>query len=121
MTATGRHLRLACGGHHDAHILRHARDQVSSDRRGFLTAAAAFAAGATVATGTADAKTAQPVTILNGNGIPPRSKGIVGDFYVDDRAHAIYGPKRSSGWGRPTSLIGPQGAPGSNGSTGAAG
>lgn len=78
-----------------------------------MTAATAFAAGS-MAVGQAQA--AQPiVTILNGFGPPHKSRGIVGDFYIDDRSHAIYGPKRSSGWGTATSLIGPRGATGSNG------
>ena len=82
------------------------------NRRELLTAAAAFAAG-TVAVGTADA--AQLVTLLNGRGAPSRHLGVVGDFYIDDEAHAIYGPKRASGWGTPTSLIGPAGVAGSAG------
>jgi hypothetical protein len=81
-------------------------------RRQFLTAAAAFAAG-TVSVGTADAASrARVVTILNGKGHPPSVWGIVGDFYIDDSTHAIWGPKRRSGWGEPTSLIGKAGTPG---------
>jgi hypothetical protein len=82
-------------------------------RREFLTAAAAFAAG-TVSVGTADAaQRRRIVTILNGKGRPPSVWGIVGDFYIDDHTHAIWGPKRKSGWGKPTSLIGRAGASGS--------
>jgi hypothetical protein len=93
-------------------------------RRELLTAAAAFAAG-TVVVGTADAAQVE-VTLLNGRGAPTKRLGIVGDFYIDDKTHAIYGPKRASGWGRPTSLIGPRGAAGSSesaasGETGPAG
>jgi len=85
-------------------------------RREFLTAAAAFAAG-TVSVGTADAAEPKVTTLLNGNGAPPKGRGSVGDFYIDDRDHAIYGPKRETGWGRGTSLIGPA-AKGSTGSSG---
>lgn len=47
--------------------------------------------------------------------------GIVGDFYINDRAHTIYGPKSRHGWGSPTTLIGPAGAPGAKGPQGQAG
>ncbi len=94
-------------------------------RRQFLTAAAAFAAG-TATVGTADAAQTKLVTLLNGRGAPRRRLGIVGDFYIDYQRHTIYGPKRQSGWGRPTSLIGPagadpSGAPGQAGAAGPAG
>jgi hypothetical protein len=88
-------------------------------RRQFLTAAAAFAAG-TATVGTADAAQTKLVTLLNGRGVPRKRLGIVGDFYIDYQRHTIYGPKRQSGWGRPTSLIGPAGKDPS-GATGAAG
>ncbi len=83
-----------------------------ADRREFLAAAAAFAAGAAVSEGAASASASHLVTILNGDGPPPRRLGIVGDFYIDDRAHTIYGPKRKAGWHKPTQLIGPRGRPG---------
>lgn len=86
-------------------------------RRDFLTAAAAFAAGSLVFAEDAEAG-GQPVTLLNGNGVPGIRLGVVGDFYIDDRAHSIYGPKRTHGWGKPTSLIGPKGAAGSDGAAG---
>ncbi len=92
---------------------------MENGRRGFLTAAAAFAAGAVLVDGTADAATV-PVTLLNGDG-PPRARlGVVGDFYINDIAHTIYGPKRAHGWGEPTSLIGPRGAAGPAGAPGTA-
>ena len=94
---------------------------VDRKRREFLTAAASFAAGAAIFEGTAEAATSQPVTILNGGGAPKSHLGIIGDFYIDDRAHAIYGPKRSHGWGKPTSLIGPFGHTGARGVEGASG
>lgn len=70
--------------------------------------------------GGADAA-ARSATILNGHGAPSKRLGAVGDFYINDEAHSIYGPKRASGWGRPTSLIGPAGAPGSSGAAGTPG
>jgi hypothetical protein len=80
-----------------------------ASRRDFLNAAAAFVAG-TASTGVASAAPDRPVTLLHGRGRPRRSLGIIGDFYIDDRAHAIYGPKSRHGWGPRTSLIGPRGA-----------
>jgi hypothetical protein len=90
------------------------------DRRQFLTAAAAFAAGAAISDGTASA--ASPVvTTLNGYGPPSKDRGIIGDFYIDDRGHMIYGPKRTTGWGKPTALVGPRGHTGPSGALGAQG
>jgi hypothetical protein len=56
-------------------------------------------------------------TIRNGSGPPDPSLGVAGDFYIDTTNHNIYGPKSNTvtGWGSPTSLIGPigpQGVPG---------
>ena len=51
-------------------------------------------------------------TILNGNGAPAASLGVVGDYYIDNQADAIYGPKTESSWGSPTSLVGPPGTSG---------
>jgi hypothetical protein len=85
-----------------------ARHTGVGDRRQFLTAAAAFAAGAAISEGTADASL-RAVTILSGYGPPAKHLGLVGDFYIDNRAHTIYGPKRRAGWGRATRLIGPHG------------
>ena len=89
-------------------------------RRTFITAAAAFAAG-TVVAGTADAAQTDVVTLLHGRGVPHHRLGITGDFYIDDSAHAIYGPKHGAGWGRPTSLMGPRGVHGVRGPHGARG
>lgn len=57
-------------------------------------------------------------TILNGSGAPAAGVGTVGDFYIDTAANAIYGPKSNSGWGSPTSLVGPKGDQGSPGVSG---
>ena len=91
-----------------------------ASRRDFLTAAAAFAAG-TASVSAAAAAPQKLVTILNGRGRPHRPLGIVGDFYIDDRAHAIYGPKSRHGWGRAVSLIGLHGPAGPEGPAGRAG
>ena len=66
-------------------------------------------------------------TVLNGAGVPASGLGVDGDYYIDNTAHAIYGPKTSGVWGSATSLIGaagstgPVGATGSTGLTGATG
>ncbi len=57
-------------------------------------------------------------TIRNGSGAPSSGVGIDGDYYIDNTAHAIYGPKTSGAWGSGTSLIGPAGATGATGATG---
>ena len=88
-------------------------------RRQFLKSAVAIAAGGSLASraDSADAHAPRVTVVLNGSGPPRKKAGGVGDFYLDRRAHAIYGPKRSHGWGTPTSLVGPPGRSGS-GSTG---
>lgn len=63
-------------------------------------------------------------TILNGSGAPSSGTGSNGDYYIDNTAHDIYGPKTAGAWGAGTSLIGPagsDGAAGANGSDGADG
>jgi len=59
-------------------------------------------------------------TIRNGSGPPDPSLGVAGDFYIDTSAHNIYGPKSNTvtGWGSPTSIIGPQGPAGPTGPAG---
>lgn len=51
-------------------------------------------------------------TVLNGATAPSAGTGSIGDFYINTETNEIYGPKSGSGWGSPTSLIGPQGPPG---------
>jgi hypothetical protein len=85
-----------------------------ANRREFLTHGTAFVAG-TVAVGPAGAAARggiQTATVLNGRGAPRRTLGHVGDFYINTRAHTIYGPKRTHGWGRATSLVGKAGPQG---------
>lgn len=52
-------------------------------------------------------------SVLTGAGAPDPALGADGDFYVNRTVWAIYGPKTSGSWGSGTSLIGPQGPPGS--------
>jgi hypothetical protein len=47
--------------------------------------------------------------VRSGAGAPAAGLGVVGDFYIDTTAEAIYGPKTAGGWGAATSLIGPPG------------
>lgn len=57
--------------------------------------------------------------MLAGNGPPPSNIGEAGDFWLDQTAYVLYGPKTGSGWpGSGTSLQGPQGDPGIQGEPG---
>jgi hypothetical protein len=60
-------------------------------------------------------------TIMSGTGTPTLAVGTAGDFYIDMTAKKMYGPKTTSGWGVPTTLVGPTGATGAMGATGATG
>lgn len=60
-------------------------------------------------------------TVLNGTTAPASTLGTLGDFYLNTAGHTLYGPKTASGWGNPTSLVGPQGPQGTQGSQGAQG
>jgi len=76
------------------------------------------------ASSTRQAQTSDFNTVLNGNGRPSASLGILGDFYVDNSNDRLYGPKRPSrygGWGSGQALAGARGAAGVNGQAGAAG
>src|ERR1700730_9529472 len=59
--------------------------------------------GATGATGVAGSIT------YSGNGAPPSSTGVTGDYYLDKTNYLLYGPKTVSGWDTPINLQGPQG------------
>jgi hypothetical protein len=59
--------------------------------------------------------------IFSGSGAPADTLGLVGDFYIDEKASALYGSKVISGWGQPVSLKGAQGIAGVSGAPGAAG
>ena len=43
-------------------------------------------------------------TILSGFGSPDSTRGVNGDFYIDQFTYNIYGPKANNQWGAPTSL-----------------
>jgi hypothetical protein len=43
-------------------------------------------------------------TIRNGSGAPASTIGADGDYYVDDDAFALYGPKTTGAWGAATPL-----------------
>lgn len=60
-------------------------------------------------------------TILNGNGAPSNALGVTGDYYIDNTAKAIHGPKDAGVWPAGVALIGPTGPTGPAGATGAAG
>jgi hypothetical protein len=71
-------------------------------------------------------------TILSGAGIPSKTLGINGDFYIDTKNLNLYGPKSKGGWKVSTSLranevpvianvIGEPGAMGQTGAKGATG
>jgi integrin beta 8 len=83
----------------------------------------AFTWGAAIAdmTGPAGADGADGTngsSVLNGSGAPSSGLGAIGDFYIDTTAHSIYGPKSGGGWGSATSLVGPAGAAGADGTNG---
>jgi collagen type VII alpha len=79
----------------------------------------AGATGSTGATGSAGAAGADGKTVRNGSGAPSGGTGVDGDYYIDNTAHTIYGPKASGSWGSSTSLVGPTGATGATGAAGA--
>ncbi|MEA2351825.1 MAG: hypothetical protein QOJ14_239 [Thermoleophilaceae bacterium] len=60
-------------------------------------------------------------TIRNGSGPPASGLGVDGDFYIDNVAHTLYGPKTAGSWGGGTSLVGPQGEQGAHGVEGSTG
>ena len=51
-------------------------------------------------------------SVLNGTGAPSIAIGRNGDFYIDTVDENLYGPLGPSGWGSPTSLVGPPGSGG---------
>ena len=60
-------------------------------------------------------------TILNGKGAPSNALGVDGDFYIDVRSLAIYGPKAHGKWPAPQNLQGPTGPQGNDGKSGSDG
>lgn len=63
----------------------------------------------------------QGTSLLYGSGSPASGTGVDGNFYLDETAHVLYGPKASGTWPAGTSIIGPTGAPGSPGGPGPTG
>jgi len=60
-------------------------------------------------------------TVLSGSGVPAKSLGINGDFYIDLKTMNMYGPKKSNNWPLPISLRGPVGPAGVDGKNGTSG
>ena len=57
-------------------------------------------------------------TVLSGSGVPAKSLGIDGDFYIDIKTMNMYGPKKNNNWPLPISMRGPAGPAGANGADG---
>ena len=57
-------------------------------------------------------------TVLSGSGVPAKSLGIDGDFYIDIKTINMYGPKKNNNWPLPISMRGPAGPAGANGADG---
>lgn len=54
-------------------------------------------------------------TVLSGSGVPAKSLGIDGDFYIDIKTMNMYGPKKNNSWPLPISMRGPAGTNGADG------
>ena len=63
----------------------------------------------------------QGTSLLYGSGSPASGTGVDGNFYLDETAHVLYGPKASGAWPAGTSVIGPQGPQGVAGGAGVTG
>lgn len=72
--------------------------------------------GATGAAGAVGPAGKDGSQIYAGAGAPAASLGNGGDYYLDQTADNLYGPKTSSGWGTPLSLKGTTGVAGAAGS-----
>jgi len=66
----------------------------------------AFPAGKTslVVKDAGRSSTSIPNTILSGTGIPLKTVGIDGDFYIDIKNANLYGPKTKGAWKLATTL-----------------
>ncbi|CAB4842510.1 unannotated protein [freshwater metagenome] len=71
-----------------------------------LTSQGALAAGKTsvIIKKAGRATTLTPNTILSGSGVPAKTLGIDGDFYIDIKNANLYGPKTKGVWKLATSL-----------------
>jgi len=66
-----------------------------------------------------EAAPAGVTSLRSGDGAPSDLLGSDGDFYVDEVAHALYGPKEAGRWpDAPISLVGAPGQPGPPGPAG---
>jgi hypothetical protein len=74
--------------------------------------------GANGANGTNGINGVDGKTILHGTSNPLGGTGANGDFYINTLTDQIFGPKTAGAWGIGTSLIGPSGANGVNGTDG---
>ncbi|MBB6127328.1 collagen-like protein [Mucilaginibacter lappiensis] len=54
--------------------------------------------------------------IYSGTTVPPATKGVAGDYYLNTTTGLLYGPKTAAGWGSGLSLKGATGATGAAGS-----
>lgn len=75
-----------------------------------FTAQGAIAAGKTsvIIKKAGRAITQAPNTILSGSGVPAKTIGIEGDFYLDIKNANLYGPKTKGAWKVATSLRAPE-------------
>ena len=76
------------------------------------------ATGATGATGLQGPAGNNGATVLNGTTDPTDTDGADSDYYINTTTHFIFGPKIDGYWEAGTSLIGPQGIAGTNGTNG---
>jgi hypothetical protein len=90
----------------------------TSSRRKFLVGTFGFVGAASLP---ASAQAARTAELLEGSGPPRRVWGKVGAFYIDTRAHALYGPKRKNGWGEPIHLTARRGVAGPTRASGPSG
>ena len=74
--------------------------------------------GAVGPAGPAGANGAAGSIIYSGTTVPPATKGVVGDYYLNISTSLLYGPKTAAGWGDGNLL---KSATGATGATGAAG
>lgn len=59
----------------------------------------------TIVLGTSGPQGVRGNSILNGEGAPDYSLGIIGDFYIDVLTQEMYGPKNSVDWGNVVDLV----------------
>ncbi|WP_339898280.1 hypothetical protein [uncultured Gilvimarinus sp.] len=82
------------------------------------SAAEGFKDDAETAKNLAEAAAASVNNLLNGDGAPSAALGDEDDYYLDNVAIELYGPKTAGSWGTPVGLVGPQGDEGPPGPAG---